>query len=147
MSCPLNVRFEWITVNVLEYTATLMRVPNVWNIAAILSVTTMLFAFFFALAYLNPTTFNFNPEVFAMIGFFTLFLYLIAPVPALERMKTKRFLRRSILKQITSPFSTVEFIDFFLADQWFVYVLTLYMLSVLFGAVGALLSQHFRSDW
>ena len=100
-----------------------MRVPNIWNIAAILSVTTMLFSFFFALAYLDPATFNFNPEIFAMIGFFIGFLYILAPIPALEKRKTKRFLRRSLWRQIRSPFSRVEFIDFFLADQWFVYVL------------------------
>ena len=95
-----------------------MRVPNVWNVAAILSVTTMLFAFFFALAYLDPVTFNFNPEIFAMMGLVTWFLFMFAPVSSLK--STKRFLWRSMFKQITSPFSTVEFIDFFLADQWYV---------------------------
>ena len=96
-----------------------MRVPNIWNIAAILSVTTMLFSFFFALAYLDPVTFNFNPEIFAMIGFFIGFLYILAPIPALEKRKTKRFLRRSLWRQIRSPFSRVEFIDFFKESENF----------------------------
>jgi len=95
---------------------TLMRVPTVWNIAAIVSVTTMFLSFFFALSYLDRATFQFEPEIMALIGFIVWALFLFAPIPAIQ--STKRFLCRSMFKQIISPFSTVEFIDFFLADQW-----------------------------
>lgn len=117
---PLIYPLIYILIYILitKYTATLMRVPNVWNIASICSVITMVLAFLFVLAYIDPSTLDVDPEIFVLIGFATWILFIFIPFPGLKA--TKRFLWRSILKQVISPFSTVEFIDFFLADQWYV---------------------------
>ena len=95
---------------------TLLRVPHVWNVAAVMSATTMLFTCLFVLAWTFPTVFAVDPEIFAMFGLVACLLLVVAPFGRIAH--TKRFLLRSFAKQIISPFSTVEFIDFFLADQW-----------------------------
>ena len=110
------MRYCDIHRQILKYIATLMRVPDVWNIAAIFSVTTMLFSMAYVLAFLFPDLFSVDPEIFTVVGMGCWFIYVIFPFPWLHH--TKRFLAKSVLKQIISPFSTVEFIDFFLADQW-----------------------------
>eukprot|EP01084_Bolivina_argentea_P013344 25009_1 len=95
---------------------TLMRVPDVLNIAAIFSVTTMLFTLGYVLTFFYPTVLNIDPEIFSVLALCCWILYMIIPFPWLHH--TKRFLMQSIGRQIISPFSRVEFIDFFLADQW-----------------------------
>eukprot|EP00485_Elphidium_margaritaceum_P024856 CAMPEP_0202714576 /NCGR_PEP_ID=MMETSP1385-20130828/76068_1 /ASSEMBLY_ACC=CAM_ASM_000861 /TAXON_ID=933848 /ORGANISM="Elphidium margaritaceum" /LENGTH=249 /DNA_ID=CAMNT_0049375437 /DNA_START=19 /DNA_END=764 /DNA_ORIENTATION=+ len=58
---------------------TLMRVPHVWSIAAVFSVTTMLFTIFYVLAFLFPDLFHVDPEIFAVAGLGCWVLYMVIP--------------------------------------------------------------------